>query len=293
VSGNWFLDFGILVHKGIELHYKNFRLPDYDPVAFLTPKLIDMWRENVMDMHSEHKEFKLIGGMHGFIGLVIQYALEMSAENERLRIIGTEVAFGKNYEVNLGEISDNGVNKVEVYLSGRMDVIVDDGYFICPMDHKTMSKRSFNMNPILRYETDEGPTGYIFALASILPNFLSDDEILRRDCTKIIMNFICKDPSVEGSRFKRVALRKTSEQLNNYKHRMLSTILKIMDDLSVNIKADLPFTRNTHVCQNWMHTQCTFFDVCRQASKDGEAATLANGFVKVKLWDTETIGEEG
>jgi hypothetical protein len=282
VTRNWFLDFGICLHKMLEVYYQNFQTADFDIVSFATQRGFAEWSEMKMDAHCEHKEYKLIGGLPGFTALLIQYATIMSAQNEHLRILGTEVSFGRNLEVPL-LIRDD----LEVYLAGRMDLIVDDGYFICPMDHKTMG--TFRGDPGLRFETDEGPTGYIYALASVLPQMLTEEQILKRDCSKILMNLISKAPtSVPQDRFKRIPIRKTAWQLEQYHHRMITTAEEMVRSVE-SVASFFPIHRNTQVCQNWVHQTCTYFDVCRQQSKEAEAMTLQNGFIKAALWNTEEV----
>lgn len=282
VERNWFLDFGVILHKMLELYYKNFRNPGFDPIEWIKESAPKMWLEGEMDVHAEHKEYKKIGGMAGFIGLLVQYSVAMSPENEKLRVLGTEVSFGQNLEVPLyiGEV-------FEMYLAGRMDLIVDDGYFICPMDHKTMGM--FKGDPGLKFETEEGPTGYIYALKTVLKEFLPEELILKRDCTKILMNLICKNPTESvAERFKRIPIRKTTEQLIRYQERMISTGEALLIDMK-RIATGWSVGRNTQVCQNWMHLQCPYFDVCRQGSTAAEEATLKNGFVRTPIWNTEEV----
>lgn len=285
VSGeqrNWFLEFGILLHKMLESYYLTFKEPDFDAVKFCTEKACAAWQEHEMDVFADHKEYQKIGGLHGFVGLLVQYTTIMSAQDEKLRVLGTEVAFGRNLEVPIAL----GENR-EYYLAGRMDLIVDDGYFICPMDHKTMG--TFRGEPGLKFETEEGPTGYIYALKTVLPQFISEDQILKRDCTKILMNLICKEPkSNPNERFLRVPIRKTVYQLEQYQKRMYLTCESLYNDMESYVQT-LPPQRNTQVCQNWMPLQCPYFNVCRQGSTDSVAATLNNAFVQVKIWNTEEI----
>lgn len=282
VDRNWYLEFGILLHRALEIYYKNFQNPNFDNVAFCTQSGVALWNAAEMDIFTEHKEYKLIGGVHGFVGLLIQYSTLFNARVEKLRIIGTEVAFGKNLEVPLWSDCFQ-----EFYLAGRMDLIVDDGYFICPMDHKTMG--SFRGEPALRFATDEGPTGYIFALKTILPQFLGENEILKRDCSKILMNLISKTPTTTPQeRFLRVPLRKTVEQLELYRERMITTCQHLLTDME-HVAAGWPVWRNTQVCQNWMHLPCAYFDLCRQGSQELVQMTIKNGFTKTPLWDTEAV----
>jgi hypothetical protein len=278
----WFLDFGIILHKLIELYYREFRNEGFDVIKWATQRATEEWFNMKMDVHAEHKEYKLIGGLHGFVGLLCQFSHVFTPQNEKMRIIGQEVSFGKRGEVPLfiGE-------SIEIYLAGRMDLIVDDGYFICPMDHK--SEGYFKGDPAIRYETEEGPTGYIFALHKILPQIIGEEQILKRDCNKIIMNLISKKPTpTPGERFKRVPLRKTTEQLNQYQERMITTCMHLLDDVK-RLTLVLPVHRNTFACTDWKHGLCQYRDVCRQSSFAGEQATLRNGYVQVALWDTEAV----
>jgi len=279
---SWYLDFGILLHKMFEIYYQDFRKPGFDLWPWATDRAVAEWHEAKMDEHCEHKEYKLIGGMHGFVGLLAQYGTVMTPQNEKLRILGAEVSFGRNGEVPLyiGE-------EIEIYLAGRMDLIVDDGYFICPMDHKTMG--TFRGDPGLQFETEEGPVGYIFALSKILPTLVPEEQLLKRDCSKILMNLIQKKPTTNPEeRFKRVPIRKSAEQLEAYRNRMINTVHHLVDDMEL-VAAQMPVPRNTTACVNWHYGVCDYRDVCRQGSTDGELATLKNGFVQLPIWNTEEV----
>ncbi len=281
----WFLEFGICLHEMLEKYYKTFREPYFDKIKFCTEEAIAVWNEHQMDEFAEEKEYKAIGGLKGFIGLLVQYTTVLGPENEKLRVLGTEVSFGKNLEVPIYIGSS-----LEVYLSGRMDIIVDDGYFICPMDHKSFAV--FKGDVALRYATDEGPTGYVYALSTVLPKLIPEELILKRDCTKILMNLISKAPTKDPQeRFKRIALRKTTWELEQYRMRMQHTASHLLFTVNAFVQ-DGPVYRNTQVCQNWMHRTCSYFDICRQQSREGELATIQNGFITVPLWDTEKVGKE-
>lgn len=279
---SWFLDFGILSHKMFELYYRDFRRPDFDVTKWATERAVKEWNEMKMDVHAEHKEYKLIGGVHGLIGMLIQYSVVMTPVNEKLRVLGSEISFGKAKEVPLYQGPD-----LEIYLSGRMDLIVDDGFFICPMDHKTEGK--FRGDAALKYEMEEGPTGYIYALTKILPTIVPPDQVLKRDCSKILMNLIQKTPTdTPAERFKRVAVRKTVKQLEDYRVRMCSTVVHLLKDLERYAQNIAP-ARNTMLCSNWFFQDCLYKDVCRQGSAEGEAATLSNGYIKLPIWNTEAV----
>jgi len=279
----WYLDFGIVFHKMLQTYYSEFRLPDFNLAEWAFTLGYKYWMEQNLDRYVTHPECHQMGGLKGFGGMLIQYATRFTAENERLRIIGTEIAFGKNKEVLLY------VDEfVEVYLAGRLDVIVDDGFFIMPMDHKTTG--SFKKDPLDRYLNDEGPTGYVFALQQILPTIIPREAILKRECTRILMNLISKqiptdDPS---NRFKRMTLYKSGSQLATYRARMIATVQNLLNDLVLYIQTG-EATRDTSHCTNWFFGRCFYYDVCRQPDATGIANTLANGFVKLPIWDTENI----
>jgi hypothetical protein len=168
-----------------------------------------------------------------------------------------------------------------------MDLIVDDGYFICPLDHKTMG--SFRGDPSLQFETEEGPTGYIFAMSKILPTFVPAEQLLKRDCSKILMNLISKKPTDNPQeRFKRFPVRKSAAQLEQYQWRMVATVEALVADLT-RFSTSYPIQRNTTACTNWHMTTCIFRDVCRQASPEAEQATLTNGFLRLPIWNTEEV----
>lgn len=284
---NWYLDFGIIFHKMMEYYYKHFRESSFSSMDWATDLAWKYWLEGNLDMYKIHPEYTTIGGFKGFVGLLLQYANRFSAENEKLRILGTEISFGKNREVCL--YSDR---VFEIYLAGRMDVIVDDGFFLMPMDHKTM--KTFSRDPLELYNIDEGPTGYIYALKSLLPSYVSESEILKRDCHRILINAIAKTAPAKSpmERFKRLCIWKTEAQLAAYKERMVSTCFSLVSDIYRYIDKQ-EITRDTSHCTNWFHGKCPYYDVHSQSDSYGEQATLKNGYVKLPVWDTENISLNG
>lgn len=283
----WFLDFGIIFHKQMEYYYKHFRDTNFSVMDWATDNAFTHWMNMNIDMYSKHPEYHLIGGLKGFTGLLLQYAHRFSPDNEKLHILGTEIAFGKNREVCLYRDE-----YLEIYLAGRMDVIVDDGYFIMPMDHKTM--KTFNKDPLELYNIDEGPTGYIYSLKALLPNYVPVDHILKRDCHRILINAISKTVPAKSpmDRFKRMCIWKTESQLSDYKERMIQTCFEILSD-AVMYQSKHSVKRDTSHCTNWFHGRCPYYDIHTQSDKFGEQATLQNGFVKLPIWDTENISLNG
>jgi hypothetical protein len=298
----WFLEFGILFHKMIEIYYNEFRSSSFNIQDWAFARCIKEWNDREMDYFSEHKEYKTIGGCMGLAGLLLSYATRYNSENERLRVIGTEISFGHNKEVPLGTLKTstyhfNSIDLSQSYgpsdwlnchLSGRIDVLVDDGTSICPLDHKTMS--SFRFDPTLKFEVDEGPTGYVYAVNQILPSFLRNmglpPELLKRSCNKIIMNFISKSIPKEGERFKRIPIMKTTEQLEAYRSRMLATAEDIFRAL-VRYASTGAAWRDTSKCNNWFMNDCTYLHLHRQNSRENELLVLNSFFEKKEIWNTE------
>jgi PD-(D/E)XK nuclease superfamily len=292
---NWALDFGTLFHRMMEHYYKHFRDENFDLNSFAIATASAEWMAMDMNVHLQHKECQAMGGYPGFAGMLIQYATQFKAENEHIRVLATEVAFGKNKEVPLyvfdtpkpqrSSISDLW-SPADIYLSGRLDIIADDGYHILPLDHKTMG--SFRGDPLVRFINDDGPTGYIYALNTILPSIVPPEFILKRECNQISMNLISKAVPKEGSRFKRLPIRKSTAQLEAYRQRTVNTCNRLLADLDSYVRA-LGVPRDTSHCSNWYFKTCYYADVCRQSDKDGEEATLKNGFIKLPIWDTEAV----
>ena len=281
----WYLDFGIVFHNMIELYYKHFRDDDFKVIEWATEQSWIAWSKMNLDgIYSKHPEYHSIGGFKGFVGMLLQYAHRFTPENEKLRILGTEIAFGKDREVCLYDSPT-----LKIYLAGRMDVIVDDGYFIMPMDHKTVGR--FGTGDILdRFIIDEGPTGYIYTLKKILPKYTPMEHILKRDCSRILMNIIAKQITVSDpmARFKRLAILKTEAQLAAFEQRMIGSCFDLLTNLGRFARHE-NVPRDTSHCTDWYHGRCAYFDIHRQSDSAGEQATLSNGFTKLPIWDTEAI----
>ncbi len=290
---SWPLEFGIVFHTMMEYYYAEFREKNFDMQDWGIARAVAEWNDKDMNFHQEHKEFKSLGGVQGFCGLLLGYAIKFGTDNERLRVIGTEIKFGKAQEVLIGSLRldmPNIFGWLDVYLSGRMDLLVDDGSFIGPMDHKTMN--SFRGDPSMRFELDEGPTGYIYAISTILPNFLKsigqEDLITKRSTNKILMNLISKSIPKEGERYKRLPIYKSTEQLESYRLRMLATSEDLFRDLVRYAHTNIA-TRDTSKCTNWWMHDCMYLPVHRQNSRSNELAVLNSFYEKKEIWDTEEV----
>jgi hypothetical protein len=289
----WFLEFGTVVHNAIELYYQQRQDNTFelDSWAF---SLVQMWHDadlNYFDGRSDpkgepHKNFKSLGGLPGFVSLMEQYARHFAIQNERFRVIGTELFFGKKKEVPLLEDSTRySFAPFRAYLTGKIDLLLDDGQSIGPMDHKTSASfRGKSM--ITRYEVQDGMTGYVYAAKKLVQLTMPPEELARKDVNKIWMNFIQVAPTAAGKeseRFSRLPLFKSEEQLEDFRVRQIGTMSAIFQCLN----EDRPRQWNTNICQNWMHSTCEFHSVHRQGSTNAMVSILNNQFKKKEIWNPE------
>jgi hypothetical protein len=273
----WGLAFGIVFHKAIEFLYKTKATETFE-----AQKLIDYatsaWIAADLDHYSEHKTCQALGGLPGFIALLIQYTIFYSGETERLRPIATEIAFGKAKEVPLGSF-DN----VRCYLTGRMDFLMDSGTAIGPTDHKTVA--FFKGNPLDNFEPQDGMTGYVYATQAIVKrNF--PELATQRKLDRIWMNLIqVKNEPDHNKRFKRLPIFKTEWQLEQYRLRQLSTFKAIFEVL-IN---ERPPQWNTSACNNYWRGECSYRNVHRQGSEGAMLHILNNDFEIKPAWNTEEV----
>ena len=291
---SWPLAFGAVFHTAVEYLYKSKAISKFDPEQ-LKEIAVREWHKAKLEQFNQHKTYIALGGLPGFIALIMQYVSYYSGDLERMRPIATEVPFGKAKEVPLGEFSafkqdfdfinmDFEIN-VKCYLTGRIDFLMDSGTAIGPMDHKTSAQ--FKNNPMNTYETQEGMTGYIFATNHIVRhNF--PELTASRSLDRMWMNFIqIKSEPDSNKRFRRVPLFKTPWQLEQYKARQISTFKKIFD-LFV-LEQGTP-DWNTNVCNSWWYQECPFRRVHRQSSEQSMLIVLNSDYEVREPWDPEKIG---
>lgn len=287
----WFLDLGTCVHKMIEVYYMLRRHQQFDAFKWGIELGQKVWNAMEMDFYKTHpirkKDYEQLGGMGGFCALMVQYAQFYNIDNERLRAIGAELYFGKKKEVPL--LSDHTLYSFapfRLYLSGKIDLLIDNGNEIGPMDHKT--RKSFgSRNPVIDYETQEGMTGYIFATRAMQKYF---PDLKRNPSKQIWMNFLqISEVKNIADRFRRIPIFKTDEQLEEYRMRQIATASQIWNLL---IHQDLRPTWNTQACANWMHGLCPLESIHRQGLKSTMFKILESDFVRETEWDPEFIDQE-
>ena len=97
----WFFAVGIALHDVLEWMYNKKQEGNYNHEEFIK-QCAQIWMERKMELYVGEKEYNALGGITGFVGMLAQYAAFYNNDIERLRIIGTEIAFGPGKEVSLG-----------------------------------------------------------------------------------------------------------------------------------------------------------------------------------------------
>lgn len=294
----WFFAIGILVHAFIEEYYeqKELQTLDYNKLIEHSAK---MWLEHEMDaLYSDERGYKALGGLQGFCALVLQYCKFYDMQFERLRPIATEVSFGKKKEVFIGSFlvtkpdrmlegvytkTITEAIRINCFLSGRIDLLMDNGKNIGPMDHKTME--SIVGNPLDKYNPQDGLTGYIFATREIMKqNF---PELLdHRNINMMWVNFIgIANQSDPNKRFKRLPLFRTDWELEQYRARNIETFHRIFEMLYFNREAQW----NTGACSNMFRRDCMYKPVHRQSDINSAFLIMNDLFEKKPIWNTEAL----
>jgi hypothetical protein len=293
----WPLEFGICWHKMVEEFYLHHQDQEFDIHKWLA-LAIEVWNTNNMQEFEEHKTCKSIGGVHGFIGMLAQYAQFFAKEVDRLRLIGIEIPFGKKREVPIGgfTVQDYGMwinaksvyggDNVRCFLTGRIDFLMDSGSAIGPLDHKTTASFG-NKNMANEYDPQEGMTGYIYATKKIVA--LHFPELLvGRQVNKIWMNFAQLTPEAEfHKRFRRIPIFKTDFQLEEWRLRQLRTFHKIYDMIVLGERPDW----NTSQGCKFYNYDCTYKRLHQQNSSENMLTILNADFVVGEAWDTENVNK--
>jgi PD-(D/E)XK nuclease superfamily len=308
----FFYDFGEYIHWCLEKFYESFKIEKKAP-------LIDDWLDKcrmkwaVMHMddyanvpsEKDRKRYENIKGWEGVAGLLVgYYAYYMDM---RLRVIDSEITFGHNKEVPIGKFwivepytckPQEGVLgldlrsfKVECYLTGRIDLLVDNGYKIGPIDHKSTERfDGFEHND---FNPHDGITGYIVAINEILKNY-AGMSLLKTPCMGGWIQHISTSRPTESEnkrgknkgkptepRFKTTPIDKTISQLEDYKKRQLSTFKRIAE-LLFNDKTP---EWNTIACNNIFFRPCVYKPIHEQPPEQWQG--VIDRFYQIgPVWDT-------
>lgn len=239
---------------------------------------LKLWDKMQMDYFvDKHKNFKVLGGDVGAAKLLSDYWNVYGEGKERLRVVGIELPFGRNKEVPIVTDSqpDNShwsSGPYRGYLTGRIDLLIDDMVSISPMDHK--STAYFDGSESTKFMPHEGMQGYVLAADHMLKIL----GITDRRASRVVMNHVALQDSSNAKdkdasrgkpasmakyeydparRFTRSFISYTPQQLEEFKIRQAASV----DILYQILVLERPPVWNTSICTSMYHKECPFKDV--------------------------------
>jgi hypothetical protein len=305
---NWSLEFGMFVHKCLEYFYqaqrdswKHFWIhPAYKTFEEqeMSPKLVqniqnfliicaNLWTDYQLDDFRETKGYKSLGGWQGALKLMTEY-YQVHAEKERMRFVGWELNFGRKKEVPIGKITKrNEIDYGEIdvicrfYYCGRIDMIIDDGSKIGPLDHKTCSH--FDGNESSDFKPHDGMQGYVYAVQKILGDKLAAQGIT---CNDIIINHISVKPCERAhERFKRSYKTYTASEMEEWRQRQVTTFKQIYN---IIINDEQPFW-NTDKCSYFIFSLPCPFKILHETPPSTRENIRKLMFQERKPWNPEEV----
>ena len=272
----WFLDFGIWTHACVEHMYTLIKKNGHCSC----PELVDfgaiLWNKMEIDKyHGQNKNYIKLGRFAGASKLLLDYWRMYGENRETFKVIGTELPFGREKEVYLGEITIRGI-RVRCYYSGRIDIIVDDGYSLGVMDTKTTFK--FSGDEITNFNPHEGMQGYVYSLREIVRRNFPD---ITRPANRVIINHISVgDTKDYRERFKRTPITYSLEQLNEWKQRQLASFKRLFE-LAV---LDSQEIWNTDSCSNMFFKDCVYKSL-HGVTPSSRESIRKSSYVQIDAWD--------
>jgi PD-(D/E)XK nuclease superfamily len=296
----WFFDFGEYIHWCLEQFYNHFKInKTVPPVDWWLDQCKVHWQQMDMDGYansvnpSDVKKYEEIKGWLGVCSLLTQYYVFYM--DMRLRVIDTEITFGHNKEVYLGNFQHQPedyspyrltlTNQVKCYLTGRIDLLVDNGYKIGPVDHKTTHKfDGFEHND---FNPHDAMTGYILAIHEIISKYDLGERKPESKGGWIFHISACTPATPrdktkqQGPRFKTTPIDKTTSQLEDFKQRQLSTFKRVCE-LLFNNKVPEWTTNN---CHNMFFRDCEYVPIHEQPSEQW-SSVIERFYEITNPWDT-------
>lgn len=257
----WALMFGTCLHSCLEYYYE-YNMKNEGQSVDINVFLAygnKMWALLKMDEYKDETKYEKLGGREGFLSLLTQYWAYFNGL--RMRVVATEITFGFDKEVPLGEfilpllvrrnenisITDDFV--VRCYLTGRIDFLADNGYKIGPVDHK--SAAYFKGDEHLKFNPHDGITGYIYATNKILHKYYPKYMEQGRRCSSAWVHHIStaspsknRTTGIVGPRFKVTNVDKDETQLEEFKIRQIETFKRVAQLLFNNKQPEW----NTSTC---------------------------------------------
>lgn len=303
----WSLEFGQYFHKIMEYFYKAQKEEWKGIFCEVVPKiegaillencpeqnlqnllaLVNIyWYMYDLDAFKDHPSCKKLGGLIGATNLFLQYYLQ-HYQVERLRVVGTELSFGRAKEVPIHDdntwcLLDGDCVRVRMYYCGRIDLVVDDGTIIGPMDHKTTSY--FDGSEGSEFKPHDGMQGYVYAFQRMLPENLRAQG---RTCNSIYINHVSiKTEEKDGrGRFKHSIKSYTPAEMEEWRLRQVRTFT----DIYRHIILEEPIYWNTEACGRWFgFSDCPYKQLHEAAPLSREAIAKSN-YVTIEAWSHERV----
>jgi hypothetical protein len=262
----WSLVFGAWMHYCLEFFYNSIKDdPNGTPIDVNKYVIYgkDKWAELNLDAYKGETKYEDIGGWNGALALLIEYyAFYMQ---QRLRVVACEIPFGFEKEVFLGQFHlwINGILvTINCFLTGRIDMLVDNGSIIGPVDHK--HTHIFRGDEYDKFNPHDGILGYIYATNKIIQTYFPG---YNKPCRAgWVFHIQGKAPSVEKKtkilrpRFKGSRIDKTLRQLEDFAARQLSSFKRVVELLLQDKNPEW----STHACSNIYGRQCEYREIHRQ-----------------------------
>lgn len=297
------LEFGCWFHEILEDYYNAFKKTGLPPVVdeWISAGL-KLWNAYGLDdfapakgtltkdMYGDKKKYYALCNWDtkgAITRLMIQYYTFYA--NQRMRVVDTEISFGRAKEVYLGEFYILGI-LVRCYLTGRIDLLVDNGTNIGPVDHKSTAK--FDGYESDDFDPHEGITGYIYAINSILASSTTESEGYPQVAPRLCRGGWIYHVSLADNtpRFKPTPVFKTPQQLEDYRKRQLRTCQRIYNLAASTTGVDSqPFNYgsvefNALICNNIYNSPCPFRELHRQPFIQREG-TITQFYQINPAWD--------
>jgi len=265
----WSLVFGAWLHFALEDYYEHIKNNDGhppDPVKWLE-RAKETWQRLHIQAYANEDKFQDVGGWDGACSLLVQYyAFYME---QRLRVVATEIPFGFNREVQLGKFNINIAGEtwlVICYLTGRIDMLVDNGSLIGPVDHK--HTHIFRGDEWDKFNPHDGITGYIFATNAILDKYFPE---WKKPCYNGWIFHLQGHHAAKNRktgeirpRFKVSRIDKMPSQLDDYVARNLATFKRVAE---VTFNNETP-QWSTTACHNIYNRDCEYLQVHKQPREE-------------------------
>jgi len=267
----WALVWGAWVHYCLEKYYEHIKNNDGKPpdpmgwLAYAKEKWVELKIDAYKDIEDKYTD---VGGWDGACSFLVQYyAFYME---QRLRVVATEIPFGFDREVYLGrfnlEVGINHFLEVRCYLTGRIDMLVDNGYMIGPVDHK--NTHMFKGDEWDKFNPQDGITGYIFGTNTILKKYFPEwtKPCLNGWIFHLQAHHAAKNRKTGEirPRFKASRIDKMPSQLDDYVARNIESFKRV----AALLFGDKIPEWSTTSCHNIYNRDCEYLQIHKQPREE-------------------------